>query len=183
MDYQSKFEEIARKFIRREGLETVLANLAKSDFYTAPASTRYHDSVEQGLVKHTLRVFSELDAGMGVIDRDEMETIAIIALFHDICKIGFYKVEERNTKDEKGKWIKVPYYTVEDLFPFGHGEKSVYLLLQAGFKLTDEEAMAIRWHMGLSVPKEEYLALGEAFKQYPMALELHIADMRATYLE
>lgn len=183
MSYREQFEKVARTFIMRDGIENVLSLLAKTDFYTAPASSKYHDSHEGGLVKHSLRVFSELDTSMREIERERMESIAIVALFHDICKIGYYKVEYRNTKDENGKWIQVPYYTVDDKFPMGHGDKSIYMLLQAGFKLTDEEAIAIRWHMGLAVPKEEYGTMSKAFTDFPLALELHIADMRATYLE
>ena len=91
-------------------------------------------------------------------------------------------MEMRNKKDEHGKWISVPFYTVDDKLPYGHGEKSVFLLMQE-MKLTTEEAMAIRWHMGLSVPKEEYSTMSTAFTEFPLALYLHIADMKATYLK
>lgn len=180
-EFQIRYEEIARKFIKRDGLEELLSQLADSDFYTAPASTKYHDAHKEGLVKHSLNVFSELDTALREIDRERMESIAIVSLFHDICKIGYYKTDVRNTKDENGKWIQVPYYTVDDKLPLGHGDKSIIMLLQAGLSLTTEEMMAIRWHMGLSVPKEEYPSMTLAFTEFPLALELHIADMRATY--
>ena len=181
MDYKKRFETIARTFIKRKGIDELLAKLEKSDFYTAPASTRYHDSEEQGLVKHSLRVFSQLDSdveGKGF----NKESVAIVALFHDLCKLGYYKIEMRNAKDDRGQWIKVPYYTVDDKFPMGHGEKSIIMLLQY-ITLTTEEMMAIRWHMGGFEPKENYGTLSMAYTEFPLALYLHIADMKATYLK
>ena len=109
------------------------------------------------------------------------ESIALVSLFHDICKIGFYTTELRNSKVD-GKWIKVPYYTVDDKFPMGHGDKSIIMLMEY-MKLTDDEMLAIRWHMGLSVPKEEYNMMSKAFSQCDLAVYLHIADMKATYLD
>ena len=178
---QERFEKIAREFIKRDGIDELLGMLRTTDFYTAPASTRYHHSVEGGLAKHTLEVFDHLITDLKW-EKFDKESIAIVALFHDICKIGFYKTEMRNTKDESGKWVKVPYYTVEDIFPYGHGEKSVYLLSQI-LKLTEEEAMAIRWHMGLGEPKENYMYVQRAFAMYPLALHLHIADMKSSFID
>jgi hypothetical protein len=111
-----------------------------------------------------------------------MESMILVALLHDVCKIGFYKVSSRNVKNEKGLWESVPYYSIDDSLPLGHGEKSVIMLLQ-DIKLTVEEMMAIRWHMAGYEPKENYNALSKAFSEFPLALELHIADMRATYLK
>lgn len=180
MSVQQRFERIAKDRIKREGIDQLLGLLRTTDFYTAPASTRYHHAYEGGLAKHSLEVFDILDTDLNLEFEFSKESIAIVALFHDLCKIGFYKVEMRNTKDEKGKWIQVPYYTVEDKFPYGHGEKSVYLI-NSIMKLTDEEAMAIRWHMGLS-EKDNMMYVNEAFKQFPLALHLHIADMKSSYL-
>lgn len=177
-----RFEKIAREFIKRDGIEALLGNLANSDFYTAPASTRYHHSIEGGLAQHTLEVFDHLITDLKWETKFDKESIAIVALFHDLCKIGFYKVEMRNTKDENGKWVQVPYYTVEDNFPYGHGEKSV-LMVSEIMKLTTEEMMAIRWHMGLGEPKENYNYVSRAFAQYPLALHLHIADMKSSYID
>lgn len=111
------------------------------------------------------------------------ETRAIVALLHDVCKVNFYKVEMRNAKNEAGQWEKVPYYAIDDQLPYGHGEKSVYII--NGFlKLNRDEAMAINWHMGAfdDRVKGGSYALSGAFEKYPFALELHIADMRATYI-
>lgn len=175
------FKSIVNENIKRNGIEELMDMLERTDFYTAPASRRYHDSEEGGLVKHSVDVFEILDSDLHKDDVYSMESKAIIALFHDICKVGYYKVEMRNTKDEKGKWIQVPYYTIDDQLPLGHGAKSI-IMIREYMKLTTEEMMAIMWHMGLSVPKEEYNSMSSAFKQYPLALHLHIADMKSTYL-
>ena len=108
-------------------------------------------------------------------------TIKIVALLHDICKLNFYKVDYRNAKNELGVWEKVPYYTIEDTIPYGHGEKSV-MMISEYIKLTSEEKYAIRWHMGFTEPKELYGTIGQAYKKYPLALLLFEADLEATYV-
>ena len=109
------------------------------------------------------------------------DTVKIVALLHDICKVNFYKVDYRNAKNELGVWEKVPYYTIEDTIPYGHGEKSVMMITEY-MKLTVEEKYAIRWHMGLSEPKEVYGTISAAFAKYPLALMLFEADLESTYL-
>ena len=106
--------------------------------------------------------------------------MAIAALLHDLCKIGCYKAGTRNVKNETtGQWEKVPTFFYEDPLPYGHGEKSVYII--SGFmKLTRQEAMAIRWHMGFSGNEDSRL-VGQALEQYPLAFALSVADMEATY--
>lgn len=180
MDDKTRFIELLRSEIKRDGIETVIKSLEKSDFFTAPASTQYHDSEKGGLCKHSLRVYEELKKEVG--DLFSKESVAIVALLHDVCKIGFYTVSTRNVKNEYGNWEKVPYYTVDDKFPMGHGEKSVILLLQM-LKLTTEEMMSIRWHMGGFEPKENYSSQSKAYGEFPLALFLHLADMKATYLK
>ena len=149
----------------REGIEEVIQFLERTDFYKAPASTRFHGSYEGGLLEHSMKVY---------------EILIIIALPHDVCKVNFYKVDYRNAKNERGEWEKVPYYTVDDTIPYGHGEKSVMMLTEY-MKLTVEEKYCIRWHMGFTEPKESYNTLGQAFKKYPLALLLHEADLESTY--
>lgn len=181
MSYKEEFISIAREYIHREDIDEMLINLDKTDFYTAPASTKYHDSEEGGLVKHSIKVFKylvELSKGMNI----DMESIAIVALFHDLCKVGYYTVEYRNTKDENGKWIKVPYYSVKDQTPLGHGSKSAYLVNES-IKLTYDELLAITWHMGGFEPKENYGYVSEAYSQCPLAVLLHMADLKATYIK
>lgn len=169
--------------INREGMNNLINFIEKTDFYTAPASTRFHGSYEGGLLEHSMKVYEILKHKVEntIIDMHVSEdTLKIVALLHDICKVNFYKVDYRNAKNEQGVWEKVPYYTVDDLIPYGHGEKSVMMLTEY-IKLTSEEKYAIRWHMGFTEPKEQYNTLSIAFKKYPLALLLHEADLEATY--
>lgn len=154
--------------------------LTKSDFFTAPASTKFHGSYEGGLVEHSLNVLTELMTSKNAVQFSE-ESIIKVALLHDICKANFYVVDYRNAKID-GKWEQVPFYTVKDDFPYGHGEKSV-LLASRFIDLTDEEMFAIRFHMGaFDETVKGGFNLSQVYEKYPLALELHIADMRATYL-
>ena len=167
----------------REGIEEVIQFLEKSDFYKAPASTRFHGSFEGGLLEHSMKVYEILKHKVKnfVLDLNVSDdTLIIIALLHDICKVNFYKVDYRNAKNERGEWEKGPYYTVDDTIPYGHGEKSVMMITEY-MKLTVEEKYCIRWHMGFTEPKEAYNTLGQAFKKFPLALILHEADLEATY--
>ena len=184
---KQKFLEIYNKYIRREGADKLLAFLDSdaSDFFTAPASTRYHGNYEGGLLRHSLNVYECLDDFVkrprfrdkyGFTFSDE--SIAIAALLHDLCKVNFYKTEMRNVKKD-GVWESVPYYTIEDNLPYGHGEKSVYII--SGYmKLTRDEAFAIRYHMGFSGP-EDANQVGKALEMFPLAFSLCVADMEASY--
>ena len=170
------------KSTNREGMDKLIDFLEKSDFFKAPASTRYHGDHEGGLAEHSYKVYEILKEKIALKKMDiPEETIIITALLHDICKTNFYKTDYRNAKNSLGVWEKVPYYTIEDTIPYGHGEKSVMMLTEY-IKLTNEEKYAIRWHMGFSEPKELYSTLGQAFTKYPFALLLHEADLEATYL-
>lgn len=187
-----KFIEIYKENIHREGADKLLAWLESTDFFTAPASTRFHLSREGGLVDHSVNVYERLrvicdfeSEGNTTFAEPSLETIAICALLHDMCKANFYKQTTRNVKNEQtGQWEKQPYYTVDDQLPYGHGEKSVYII--SGFmRLTREESMAIRWHMGFSDDsvKGGSYSCGNAFEKYPLAVMLHMADLSATYLD
>ena len=187
MEIKDTFLQIYQSKIHREGADKFLEYLTeKSDFFMAPASTRYHGAYEGGLVQHSVNVYECLRAYM---DRERVkdlylmnyseETIALVSLLHDVCKIGCYKTSTRNVKDENGVWQKVPFYQFDDPLPYGHGEKSVYIL--SGFmRLSREEAFAIRYHMGFS-GNEDKGSVGKAFEQFPLAFALSVADMEATY--
>lgn len=188
MSAKEEFIEIYRENIRREGADKLLEYLLSpsSDFFTAPASTRYHGAYEGGLVEHSLNVYEclcdylarERVQELYGIEASE-ETVAIVSLLHDICKMNFYKKSFRNMKDENGVWNKVPTYEIDDRLPYGHGEKSVYIV--SGFmRLTREEAFAIRYHMGFS-GNEEARDVGKAFEMFPLAFALSTADMEASY--
>ena len=181
MSCKEEFIEIFKEKVTRPGADALLNYLEnKSDFFTAPASARYHLACEGGLCAHSLNVYRVLHGTFFTPDEDSEETFAICALLHDLCKANFYKKGTRNVKnDETGKWEKVPSYSVEDMFPYGHGEKSVFLI-ERFMKLKVEEAVAIRWHMGFSGDEDKRL-VGQALQQYPLAFALSVADMEATY--
>ncbi len=191
MSLKDDFLLIFNRNIHREGNPDLLRYLISdgSDFFTSPASSRFHGSHSEGLVAHSLNVYTCLTDYLSrniVKDRFGLsysnESIAITALLHDICKINTYKVSKRNVKDPNGVWISVPYYEFSDEFPYGHGEKSVYIISKY-MTLSDDEAFAIRFHMGFSGTEESRL-VGDAFRTCPLALALSIADMEATfYLE
>lgn len=181
-----KFEELLLS-TKRKGIEKLLEFIRKSDFYIAPASTRFHSCHERGLLEHSMNVYNCLEAKKTnnvwskYLNELPSESIILAALLHDLCKTYFYVIEFRNKKNEKGVWEKVPYYTVDDKIPYGHGEKSV-MMIEEYIKLTPMERYAIRWHMGWSEAKENYNALGKSFAKFPLALALHEADQEATYL-
>ena len=167
----------------RENIEDLIEFITKTDFFEAPASTRFHGSYEGGLVEHSMKVYEILSQKVKNASIDisvSEETLIIVALLHDICKSNFYKVDYRNAKNSFGEWEKVPYYTIDDTIPYGHGEKSVMMITEY-MKLTNEEKYSIRWHMGFTEPKENYSTIGVAYKKYPLALLLHEADLEATY--
>ena len=161
--------------IPREGMDKLIEFLKASDFFEAPASTRFHGAFRGGLLAHSMKVYEILKT-----KTPDSDSVRIIALLHDICKANYYKTDYRNAKNELGVWEKVPYYTVEDTIPYGHGEKSV-MMLSEFIKLTNEEKYAIRWHMGFTEPKELYSTIGLAYKKYPIVLLTHEADLEASY--
>lgn len=189
LELMNKFTTIYRENITRPGSERLLDYLLSenSDFFVAPASTKYHSAYEGGLCQHSINVYECLKSycerervrdqyGISVSD----ESIAIVGLLHDICKVNIYETSFRNAKNDQGVWEKVPYYSFNDNLPYGHGEKSVYII--SGFmRLTREEAFAIRWHMGFS-GEENKNTIGKALEMFPLALAVNIADMEATFL-
>lgn len=191
---------------KREGIDRLLEFIRKSDFYNAPASTRFHSCHEGGLLEHSMNVYRcliakrENNIWKDVLSNIPEESLIITSLLHDLCKTYFYTTEMKNRKtydvekvsnansrqvkhDDNGDfiWETVPSYTVDDKIPYGHGEKSV-MMIEEYIKLTPTERYAIRWHMGWSEPKENYNALGAAMGKYPLVLALHEADQEATYL-
>ena len=188
MPGKEEFIEIYREHIHREGSAELLDYLEnKSDFFSAPASARFHGSCAGGLCEHSVNVYRCLEAYLARKRVREVygiecspESAAIAALLHDLCKIGCYRAGTRNVKNEStGQWEKVPTFYYEDKLPYGHGEKSVYIISDF-MRLTREEAMAIRWHMGFSGPEDSRL-VGQALQQFPLAFALATADMEASY--
>lgn len=177
------FLDTFNKNVHRRGADKLLEWLETTDFFTAPASTRFHAAHPGGLLEHSLNVYQVLIAKHYNPQNDDLESFTLVSLLHDLCKAGFYTQSFRNAKNAAGEWEKVPYYTVDDQFPYGHGEKSVYLI-ERFLRLKTEEAVAVRWHMGGfddSVRGGSF-ALANAYEKYPLAVKLHLSDLEATYL-
>lgn len=240
---KQRFLQIFKDKIKRDGADKLLEWLCKSDFFEAPASSKFHNAVRGGLCDHSLNVYdrvvalvetekayerqravgkaiaerrAELTTGLipnlnfdvdkvekiiqkeiaegkfnvggdmpTLFDNVSEENIAVAALLHDLCKIDYYKISKRNQKNEvTGQWEKVDYYSIDEALPYGHGEKSVYII--SGFmRLERKEAMAINWHMGgfdKRVVGGDF-SLSKAFEQYPFATLVHIADIMSTYFD
>ena len=173
MDNKERFIEIFTSQIHRPGAAELLEWLESTDFFEAPASAHYHGSYPGGLVEHSLNVYYELIGAGRVPGVPTAETYAVVALLHDICKADFYAKSTRNQKNSDGK-----------KFPFGHGEKSAFLV-QRFMLLTDAEALAIRWHMGAydDAAKGGSKVLSAAMAATPLVYALHAADMRAEQKE
>lgn len=205
IDNIKKFESLLMS-VNRDGMDDLLAFIRKSDFYTAPASTRFHSAVEGGLLNHSLNVYECLvNKKKSGIWSDKLsnisdDTIIVVSLLHDICKTYFYSQEMKNQKtydEEKVKsanprtvkhdnngdfiWETVPVYVVDDKYPLGHGNKSVVFIMQY-IKLSMTEIMAITHHMGSYCDSSQWNTLGQAYEKYPLTLALHEADLEATYL-
>ena len=184
MDLREEFLAIFSEHVSRPGADKLLAWLDTTDFFRAPASTRFHGACAGGLLMHSLNVYHCLrDRYFEPVDSEE--SFALCALLHDVCKANFYKPGTRNVKNEvTGQWEKVPTFTIEDAFPYGHGEKSVFLI-ERFIRLKPAEAVAIRWHMGGfdDAARGGCFAISQAYDQYPLAVKLHLADLEATYLK
>jgi hypothetical protein len=168
--------------VNRQGMGKLITYLEQdTDFFIAPASTRFHGNYMGGLAEHSLNVYElfkkkneQYDFGLSD------DSVIIVSLLHDLCKANYYVESTRNVKKD-GKWVQVPYYTVEDQTPFGHGEKSV-ILLQQFIRLSKEEVALIRWHMGGYEPKENYNYVSAAWNMYKAGVALHTADLEASYI-
>lgn len=186
---KQEFIKIFKDNIKREGADKLLDYIENvSDFFTAPASGRRHSAFEGGLVVHSLNVYKrfknliKLEYGDNYNEVIGDESIALIALLHDLCKVNTYTVDYRNQKID-GQWVQVPYFAYNNPLPYGHGEKSVYMITSY-MKLTREEAMAINWHMGAFDPRNQGSSdLFDAFSRYPIAVLFHTADLTASYLD
>lgn len=180
---KKEFIDIVNQNICRKGIGDLMAWLETTDFYTAPSSARYHGAEEGGLLAHCIGVYKYLK---NFQEDESNETIALVALFHDLCKVNTYKVSMRNTKDSSGKWIQTPYfdYREDEDLPVGHGEKSVIILMKY-MKLTDEEICSIRWHMGAYALEQVYErpAISKALSLYKLVLKLQTADQASAFWE
>lgn len=174
------------KEIKRDGIDKLLVWLESSDFYQAPASTKYHGNYAGGLLEHSINVYNNLVKLTNIYFPSTFsnETLAIISLFHDLCKVNFYKPSTRNVKGEDGKWFAKPTFEIDEKVPLGHGEKSC-ILLQSFMPLTIDELLAIRWHMGGfdSATKGGEYGSSKASEITPLVTLLQMADMISTLFE
>jgi len=179
------------KSTERENIDNLIDYLETSDFFIAPASTKYHGAYEGGLAEHSLNVYNAIvylysnlkeSEGFNIPKIDESNLI-IIALLHDLCKVNTYQEGFRWSKDENQKWEKIPTYDKKPILSMGHAGKSIFIIQQF-IKLTTNEAQAIFWHMG-AYDISEYNTqneMGNAFSNNLMAFLLHQADMMSTYI-
>lgn len=180
---RERFITLYSTYIKRQGSNNLLDYLESSDFFTAPASTRFHGDHEGGLCEHSIHVWEELLRLLNAYPEVKVsgETAAIVSLLHDLCKIGCYKTELRNQK-VNGVWVQRPVYVFDEDFNYGgHGSKSVYII-QKYMNLTDQEAVAINCHMGSWDRSPSDYSLGSAYEQNHLAWLVHVADESATYI-
>ena len=183
------------ELIRRPGADKLLAWLKSTDFFTAPAGAKHHGAHAGGLVVHSLNVYRRLrqiatletyrSTMTPELTEAEEETVAILALLHDVCKVGVYHLEPGRWRNpETGKWEDRQEYKFRDPFPLGHGEKSLYLIAKH-MDLTEEEALAIRWHMGAydAAARSDLRDLSAAMAMTPWVWRLQEADMCATHID
>lgn len=181
MNNKERFLSLCQS-VNREGISELVKWLEENDFYTCPASTRFHGAYPGGLLEHSLNVYDETKRLLSVYPEINVseESVVISALFHDLCKVNLYATEKRNRKNENGQWESYDAYTHNEKFCFGgHGSKSVFLV-QHFIKLTPEEAVAINCHMSCWDGNKD---VGNAFEQFPFAWLLHVADESATYIK
>lgn len=183
----AKFYKVVETYIKRDGINDLMDWLGSTDFFEAPASTRFHGSYEGGLCQHSLNVgkwLNKLAEGL-YPGQYTKETLTLVALFHDVCKANCYKTSTRNVKNEQtGQWERVPFFAWEEVLPFGgHGSKSMHLV-EKFVKLTDEEASAINCHMGFAnLIGSDVGGISSAFTYSPLVFLTHVADMFATYID
>jgi len=183
---KTKFINLLIDTDRKNMPEFITYLTSETDFFNAPASSNSHGNYKGGLLEHSLIVHENLVKIINLFNLEvDPNTIIITSLLHDLCKANFYKADTKNVKNKKGQWEKVPYFSIDDETPLGHGEKSA-LILQRYIQLTMEELMAIRWHMaGFDDAARNYsggLSLNNAMNKYPLIAILHMADLAAVNL-
>lgn len=188
--YKTRFYELANE-IKTKGITELLSWLeSKTDFFIAPASTKYHSNFDGGLLVHTvIMTENALHTYEKYIKENPnsnitRENVIKAGLFHDLCKVNCYKKAEKWVKDDNNKWISYLSYEYSDSFPYGHGEKSV-LFINNFMPLTKDELLAIRYHMGhfegLQYGSVGKMGLDSAFETSPLVAIMHTADVLASF--
>jgi hypothetical protein len=169
--------------VYRGGMNGLVSWLQTTDFFTAPASANNHSNFEGGLALHSLEVHEALTKSIfGYDPHYSPDSVKIVALLHDVCKIGFYEIATRNVEKSPKQWVKVPYYKHGASSPWDHGVRSLWLITRH-IELEEDEALACRWHMSAfsAVDFEGSKCMGEAMKR-PLVLALAHADQVASFL-
>lgn len=182
---KTRFLSLLREYVQRDGIEDLIAWIEGSDFFTAPASTRFHGNYEGGLCEHSLNVYDCMTALAAKYPEYacDASSIALCSLTHDLCKCRMYVRGTRNRKNAEGKWESYRTWEFNELFPGGHGEKSAFIVLQF-IKLLPEEYLAIRWHMGEydAAVKGGDRSSSVAYDKYKICAMLHLADLEASQM-
>jgi len=173
--------------VGRTGMAELIAYIQTTDFFMAPASTKYHCSYEGGLAEHSLNVLKRLAAKKDTV-QIEQESMILCALLHDLCKANVYTRIKKNVKDgmtvKNGKqvpnWIEVDAWDYDDKIPLGHGEKSV-MMINIFVPLSMIELAMIRWHQGPE-KQGDFDTFYKACAVWPEVVAMHNADMEATYI-
>ena len=194
-DPRADFMAVYGNTIKRDGAASMLYWLdSKTDFFKAPASTNKHLAQPGGLVIHSLNVYKRLleitarevfgGTDGALLAEDVVETVAVLGLLHDVCKVGVYHQADPFKAAMEGKLDTMAPYEFRDTFPLGHGEKSLYLITRH-MALTEEEAMAIRWHMGAydDAVKGGSRSMTGAMNMTPWVWRLQEADMCAAWID
>lgn len=174
------------KSVKREGMENLIQWLEESDYFTAPAAKSHHSNFEGGLVSHSLKVYKvfkdNCERHNTKINLSE-ESIIIISLLHDLCKVNFYHKVMKFAKNDEiaNQWVKIPQYEIKEDFPYGHGEKSVDIIRDF-IKLSEEEKLCIRWHMGPYEGENKWNEFGSACDKYPSVYLFHTSDVISSKL-
>lgn len=179
-------------YINRPGKDKLLDWLEEVGFFTAPASAKHHGAYAGGLVEHSNNVYRRLVQLADTEDKRQgrqypeytVDTVAVVALLHDVCKADAYEPKTTGTCCPHKTTKEKQYWEYTNNFPVGHGEKSIIQIMRFMY-LTEEEVLAIRWHMGAfdNAVKGGSYDMNYAFAQSRLAAMLHIADMMATHLD
>ena len=190
-ELKDRFCKILRD-TQRENIDYVLDDLESWGFFDAPASAQGHYAFPGGLMAHSLNVYDAalatretmINLRPDLADELKIDSITISALLHDVCKADLYQLTRKKRKNEIGMYEDMEVYEFQDeSFPVGHGEKSVILLLQSGLDLSDEEILAIRWHMGpWNLNRDDERFYRSAGKVTPLQTLIHTADTLASGL-
>ena len=193
---RADFMAVYSDTIRRDGASSMLCWLDYNGFFESPASRNRHLPQPGGLVVHSLNVWRRLreitvrdltdrDApGVRHLSEAEEETVALLGLLHDVCKADVYHQTDPFKAAMEGKLATMAPYEFRDPFPLGHGEKSLFLITRH-MALTEEEALAIRWHMGAydDAVKGGSRSMTEAMNLTTWVWRLQEADMCAAWID